>query len=388
MRARCLVLAVILLAVTTAEAKIVYVAQSGNNSTGLSWAAAFQTCQPAIDAATDGDEIWIEEGTYYLKTRITVNKQVKIFGGFAGDEPPSAFSSRNWWERPTIIDGGSGVGPCFSLYNANDCLLDGLVVQRAFGPAIGSRTATLRNCILRENYSNAFPAAIQSGPLGVLEMENCLIYDNEARYPGYVHNPPEDLDDYPAAIECYSSLVMNNCTIADNRVVDYNFQTFPSFSTIVFDGDMMTVRSSIIRGKIKSFGDPTPLSISYSNVSGNYPGEGNIDMDPLFNPFAYGLMPSSPCVDSATVGPSLDLSHDFRPVDVPGVGRDGAYAYDMGVFELQLDDFPAPTPTQTPAPTPAPTPTMNPHSDVDQDGRVGIEDLLMLIQDWQKVSGP
>ncbi|NUN96028.1 MAG: hypothetical protein HUU16_07620, partial [Candidatus Omnitrophica bacterium] len=97
------------------------------------------------------------------------------------------------------------------------------------------------------------------------------------------------------------------------------------------------------------------------------------------------LQPESPCIDTAgTSGPSDDLDGNPRPADVAGLGRDGTGdEYDMGAYEFQL---PPPTPTVTP--TELPTPTMNPASDINQSGKVDTEDLLLLILDWQKVSGP
>jgi hypothetical protein len=88
-----------------AQAKILYISQIGNNSDGLSWVTAFNTFQGAIAAATDSDEIWVSEGVYYPDSFIEVDKRVNIFGGFSGNELPSAFSSRDWWNRETIIDG-------------------------------------------------------------------------------------------------------------------------------------------------------------------------------------------------------------------------------------------------------------------------------------------
>ncbi|NUN98733.1 MAG: hypothetical protein HUU16_21465 [Candidatus Omnitrophica bacterium] len=58
----------------------------------------------------------------------------------------------------------------------------------------------------------------------------------------------------------------------------------------------------------------------------------------------------------------------------------------MGAFEFQLSELPTPTPTVTQ--TPLPTPTMNPASDIDGSGKVDADDLLLLILDWRKVSGP
>jgi hypothetical protein len=113
--------------------------------------------------------------------------------------------------------------------------------------------------------------------------------------------------------------------------------------------------------------------LQYCDIPGGWEGEGNIDADPLFvdpENENYRLQAGSPCIDSAsTTGPFNDLDGNPRPVDIPGVGRDGAGAFDMGAYELQ-GGF------------------SNSRSDVNSDGRVDADDLLGLLRDWQKVIGP
>jgi len=45
-------------------------------------------------------------------------------------------------------------------------------------------------------------------------------------------------------------------------------------------------------------------------------------------------------------------------------------------------------PTPTPTETPEPVPTMNPRSDIDENGVVDANDLLILMLDWMKATGP
>jgi hypothetical protein len=49
---------------------------------------------------------------------------------------------------------------------------------------------------------------------------------------------------------------------------------------------------------------------------------------------------------------------------------------------------PAPTVTPTPSPSPQPTPTMNPRSDIDQNGIVDANDLMLLLRDWERAGAP
>jgi hypothetical protein len=129
---------------------------------------------------------------------------------------------------------------------------------------------------------------------------------------------------------------------------------------------------------------------SWSDIEGGFPGKGNIDEGPRFVDPVNGdfrLLPDSPCIDSASIeGPTEDLPGFPRPVDIPGVGREGSAAFDMGAYEFQIADIP--TPTETPTPTPILTPTFNPNSDINEDGRIDAKDLVILLEDWKKVSGP
>ncbi len=79
---------------------------------------------------------------------------------------------------------------------------------------------------------------------------------------------------------------------------------------------------------------------SYSNVSGDYGGTGNIDADPLFINDAQGnlrLGEGSPCIDAADgdAAPALDIEGNSRWDDPSATDTGtGTPSYtDMGAYE-------------------------------------------------------
>ena len=126
------------------------IAVSGN---GTSWAEAFKTIQEAIDAADDGDTIWVKQGTYFVTSTIDVDKSVFIYGGFDGTETNK--SERNWRTNVTTVDGQNTV-TCF--YIPADAILDGFTIAHGHtnwggggGMYIESSSPVVINCTFFEN---------------------------------------------------------------------------------------------------------------------------------------------------------------------------------------------------------------------------------------------
>ena len=107
-RTAVFILAWTLLAGTTASATVIRVSLGGNNAnSGASWALAKRTIQAAINAASEGDEIWVAGGTYkeQIANKLTgggdaVN--IALYGGFAGGE--ATRGERNWVSHVTMIN--------------------------------------------------------------------------------------------------------------------------------------------------------------------------------------------------------------------------------------------------------------------------------------------
>ncbi len=128
----------------------------------------------------------------------------------------------------------------------------------------------LYNCIFGSNSAD-MGGAIASHYVRLLTLHNCIINDNSADYGG-------------GGIDISSGKVMlYNCTLSGNTTkrlfgggIDY------SGSKSDF-----TLTNCIVWGNTPDQIDGEAI-VSYSNVQGGLPGEGNIDVDPLFADLANG----------------------------------------------------------------------------------------------------
>ncbi|MCA9439607.1 MAG: right-handed parallel beta-helix repeat-containing protein, partial [Candidatus Omnitrophica bacterium] len=252
------------------------------------------------------------------------------------------------------------------------------------------------DCILRGNSSWAFGfyffvndemvgrgGAIMLEEDSDLTLRNCEITNNVARADGDWWGIGEGGGLWLKG----GNHRIENCTIAGNSAMS------PDFSyndQIYIDDATATIINSIIWNDGAGTDIDEGIDIRYCCVDGGYEGEGNIDIDPMFydliweatrliydnefDPGDYRLLPGSPCIDSAsTMGATHDLLGTPRPIDVPGVGRDGTGdEYDMGAYESPVEGFPTLTPT--PTATPTVTPTMP--FDECVDGRIDGCDLV------------
>ncbi|WP_126973649.1 T9SS type A sorting domain-containing protein [Gynurincola endophyticus] len=221
-----IILFINLLCVNELQARIRYVTTTGAGSqNGTSWSNAYNNLQTAITAATAGDTIWVRAGTYVPTTTLTsgrtgvllyfgLNKSIKIFGGFAGNE--TSFSQRNWINNKTILSGDTNGNDNNNIAvnlntnrsdnkkrifiitgNINGAELDGFVIRNSYAPtnntslsysgtSIGSEYdnfvvasctgLTLRNLEFTRNYSN------NCGGLNIIsstvQLDNIRFYDN------------------------------------------------------------------------------------------------------------------------------------------------------------------------------------------------------------------
>lgn len=160
---------------------------------------------------------------------------------------------------------------------------------------------------------------------------------------------PCGFDSSFGGVALFGTAVVSNCTIVGNTAC-----LEPNFA---FGGTVLEVNNSIFRHRTESLSirSGSDATISYSNIEGGFPGEGNIDADPLFEAGTYHLLPGSPCIDAGNTdllpADEFDLDGDGDtteplPLDAAGLARFvddpatpdtgmGFPVVDMGAFEYQ-----------------------------------------------------
>ena len=247
--------------------------------------------------------------------------------------------------NPTIANctfsGNSSGGTGGGLYSSNhstptvtNCVFS--ENSALYGGGLGSRvhsTTTLTNCVFVGNSANDIGGGVFI-QLTEATLVNCLFIGNSAtRAGGAMYN------DYTA------DSTMTNCTFASNFA--------PQGRTLACDypGTPSTVEMAnciLWNGADEIWNnDASTITITYSDVQGGWPGEGNINDDPVFvdsngpddisgtEDDNLRLLDGSPCLD---VGDN-DAVPPLVTTDLDGNSRIVDGIVDMGVYEGPKQGF-------------------------------------------------
>jgi predicted outer membrane repeat protein len=195
-----------------------------------------------------------------------------------------------------------------------------------FGGAMynSSGNPSLFNCIFNCNSASGFGGGILNSS-GSPRLFNCIFSGNSANYGGGMNNSGN------------SRPVITNCTFSGNTAkyqgggIHSTPSTHPTLKNCIVWGNEVETALEI-------WGSAT---VSYSNVEGGWPGEGNIDADPCFVELGYWaanelwidgdyhLLASSPCIDAG------DPNYIPEPneTDLDGRPRVIGQRIDMGAYE-------------------------------------------------------
>jgi len=227
---------------------------------------------------------------------------------------------------------------------------------------------TLIKCAITNNTATWIGGGVYCKSFSSPMLTNCTITNNFTWMFG-------------GGISCQnsSSPTLINCTIADNTAYDIigdfgagggiycSNESSPMLTNCVLWGDSPNEID---------VSDSTP-EITWSNIEGGWPGEGNIDADPLFIDAGsgdYHLSASSPCIDTGRNKAALSIPSDFdgniRIWD--GDNIPGAIV-DMGAYEFDSIN---------------PIPWQDISGDADRGGFVSAMELSLAISYFREVLSP
>jgi hypothetical protein len=334
--------------VESAPAGVWYVDAAGSGD-GRSWKSAFATIQQAIAAATDGQEIWVREGTYSLTPTTVITKQVALYGGFAGNERKK--EKRDWVENPTVLSGsvlklsGSGIvvdGFTFtsatsgsvtaqmqSSFSIQNCRFEGNRGSRGGAIFASWAQGTIVNCWFSANEVTRHGGAVYS-EFSALSIVNSVFVSNRAGQAGYA------ISGGGAVYVSYGDVSVLNSTFFNNQT---KFEA--NFGGAIHTTIPIRIENSIIWGDSENIGkfqvyssDPAGNVVSFSNIEqpefGALNSNGNISAPPFWVNAALGdfhLQSGSPGINSGSSIAGLP------PTDYDGNPRVAGFAVDMGAFE-------------------------------------------------------
>jgi hypothetical protein len=278
-----LVAASLMLLIFPASASVLYVDLNSTNpvSPYADWSTAATNIQDAIDASSDGDQIWVTNGIYQtggrvmagdLTNRVALNKAVTVQ------------SANGPWV--TVIQGTgatNGTKAVRCAWLTNNAELIGFTLKwgatRTSGDVFALRSgggvwcaasnAIVANCVIISNTAVWYGGGAYQGTLN-----NCLICSNSVLLGG------------GGGGVC--NAVLNNCTVISNANTGV-YQTAPN---------TVRVTNCIIR--FNANGNYSGGTFSYCCTTPAVTGSGNFTNDPQLFVDGVHLTSTSPCIGAGT----------------------------------------------------------------------------------------
>jgi len=279
-----LLVMLLLAAVGTVNAQTkIYIAEGGTGN-GSSWLNAAGSIQDAIQSASEGTEIWIKSGTYYVPgdSMFVLKRGVSLYGGFEGMEtdPNQRTDFRMGGLNETILsadidkngvnDAGNATRVMFGDSITSATTLSGLTFRDGYADGAGDDGGGLRlskgnanidNCTFVYNYCNDNGAGLYLYNAAIPNISDCYFTANFADDKGgaaytatgcdavitncVFENNSADTD--AGAIRAYkSSPIFVNCTFVRNTLTSgdgsaadaNNSISSPTFINCVFWGNL------------------------------------------------------------------------------------------------------------------------------------------------------
>jgi len=224
--------------------------------------------QQAINEASEGDEIVINEGVYYEHIDFK-GKNVTLRS--TDPEDPAVVAA-------TVISGrGRGTVVTFSSGEQKSCVLAGFTITDGNeGICITGAGPTITNCRIVGNRDTGIDSMYVPGVRYSAEIINCAIVDNggdgiraEGRKTPTLTNCIIS-GNRKCGVYAQNSTI-TNCNIVGNAISGILGYDLKVANSIIWDNSQQQI-----------IDDYSSCSVTYSNVQGGWPGEGNINANPCF----------------------------------------------------------------------------------------------------------
>lgn len=266
-------------------------------------------------AGKKGGAIHNDRGRFMLEGNTIFEKNSAQYGGalYAGG------ADFSWPNQHIILQ---------TVFDENQADYGGAIYQSAYTGTILRKTCFFNNTVSGKGGA-FYNSGNVAGKGGRLESSDCVFsgnnvnvsYGTEERYPngGAIWS----------GVNGYVELI--NCTFAYN----YSNMYIDGVATaVIHSSESLYITNSIFYGNNvpQISASESSTVVSHSLVQGGYPGEGNIDADPVFSENGtYELTAFSPCLDAGIEieNPTNDILGTVRPFG-PGT--------DMGAYEFVPED--------------------------------------------------
>jgi hypothetical protein len=288
------------------------------------------------NSSDSGGGVECQYGSNPILINCTFTANTAVYGGggmrnlYSNSTLTSCKFINNWagWS--------GGIGNYYSNSILNNCTFIGNRAKTDGGGMNNSESNIVQtNCIFSGNSANKGGGIFDL--FNSSSLINCTLSANLAGYGGAIYcnngivEPPPDIPFVPildAVNDIYYESENANVNVTNFILLNNKGQIGPQ----------------IYLAPDSSF------SVSYSNIEGSWPGEGNIDAEPFFVDSGYRdangvwidgnyrLRVVSPCIDAGTdAGVYEDIDGNVRPFDFPGVDNNGEQPdFDMGAYETVL----------------------------------------------------
>ncbi len=279
----------IMIALTTQASadRIWYVNHAGvsGSQDGRSWGTAFRSLQNALAVVSEGDEVWVAQGSYYPdgadpKISFVMKENTALYGGFSGTE--TAREQRDIRKYPTILSGNIGKGDktrntSTIVMGANNAVLDGFTISDAYAVdearmhlvpadilkndmAVGGGmrnfmvSPIVRNCTFKNNYSPKGGAVYNVHKPGGIQAKfiNVDFIENTAQVRGGAVS--NDLGAMPVFINCR---FLNNRSQDKGGALYNDFAASPLLLNCLFENNR-----AVSAGGIGNDGGSSPLLVN------------------------------------------------------------------------------------------------------------------------------